>query len=156
MDKPQYTVIVYIYGVPQHSTVAADAFAKIARSIMNSANYSATRRADEMPFTPINRTGPIRKQYFNKLLHGLGYDTVTYETADNYLRVDAADTNRHVTAKALPAATYQKMPDVRGMLASDAVTELIRAGYRVRITGKGRVKSQVMDNSSGIVKLYLE
>ena len=156
MDKPQYTVIVYIYGVPQHSTVAADAFAKIARSIMNSANYSATRRADEMPFTPINRTGPIRKQYFNKLLHGLGYDTVTYETADNYLRVDAADTNRHITAKALPAATYQKMPDVRGMLASDAVTELIRAGYRVRITGKGRVKSQVMDNSSGIVKLYLE
>jgi cell division protein FtsI (penicillin-binding protein 3) len=156
MDKPQYTVIVYIYGVPQHSTVAADAFAKIARSIMNSSNYSATRRADELPFTPINRTGPIRKQYFNKLLHGLGYDTVTYETADNYLRVDVADTNRHVTAKALPAATYQKMPDMRGMLASDAVTELIRAGYRVRITGKGRVKSQVMDNSSGIVKLYLE
>ena len=48
------------------------------------------------------------------------------------------------------------MPDVRGMLASDAVAELIRAGYRVRITGKGRVKAQVMDNTSGIVKLYLD
>jgi cell division protein FtsI (penicillin-binding protein 3) len=156
MDKPQYTVIIYIYGVPHHSTVAADAFAKIARSIMNSSNYSATRSATDFPFTPLGRTGPIRKPYFNKLLHGLGYDTVAYETADNYLRVDITDTNRHVTAKALPAATYQKMPDVRGMLASDAVTELIRAGYDVRIIGKGRVKSQVLDNSSGIVKLYLD
>ena len=156
MDKPQYTVIVYIYGVPQHSTVAADAFAKIARSIMNSSNYSATRSVDDLPFTPINRTGPIRKMYFNTLLHGLGYDTVTYETVDPYLRVDVADTNRHVTVKALPLNTYQKMPDVRGMVASDAVTELIRAGYRVRISGKGRVKSQVIDNSSGIVKLYLD
>ena len=156
MDKPQYTVIVYIYGVPHHSTVAADAFARIARSIMNSANYSATRSASDYPFTPLARTAPIRKKYFNTLLKGLGYDTVAYETNAPYLRVDAADTNRHVTVTALQANTYQKMPDVRGMMAADAVTELIRAGYNPRIIGKGRVKSQVLDNSSGIVKLYLE
>ncbi|MBO7493547.1 MAG: hypothetical protein J6T87_05350 [Bacteroidales bacterium] len=156
MDKPQYTVIVYIYGVPQHSTVAADAFARIARSIMNSSNYSATRKASDFPFTPLERTAPIRKKYFNSLLKGLGYDTVTYETNVPYLRVDAADTNRRVTVTALQAKTYQKMPDVRGMMASDAVTEMIRAGYNPRIIGKGRVKSQVIDNSSGIVKLYLE
>lgn len=156
MDKPQYTVIVYIYGVPQHSTVAADAFARIARSIMNSSNYSATRRVEDYPFTPLARTAPIRKKYFNTLLKGLGYDTVSYETAATYLRVDAADTNKHVTVTALQANTYQKMPDVRGMMAADAVTELIRAGYNPRIIGKGRVKSQVLDNSSGIVKVYLE
>ena len=156
MDKPQYTVIVYIYGVPQHSTVAADAFARIARSIMNSSNYSATRRVEDYPFTPLARTAPIRKKYFNTLLKGLGYDTVSYETAAPYLRVDAADTNKHVTVTALQANTYQKMPDVRGMMAADAVTELIRAGYNPRIIGKGRVKSQVLDNSSGIVKIYLE
>ena len=109
MDKPQYTVIVYIYGVPQHSTVAADAFARIARSIMNSSNYSATRKASDFPFTPLERTAPIRKKYFNSLLKGLGYDTVTYETNVPYLRVDAADTNRHVTVTALQAKTYQKM-----------------------------------------------
>lgn len=156
MDKPQYTVIVYIYGVPQHSTVAADAFARIARSIMNSSNYSATRRVEDYPFTPLARTAPIRKKYFNTLLKGLGYDTVSYETAAPYLRVDAADTNKHVTVTALQTNTYQKMPDVRGMMAADAVTELIRAGYNPRIIGKGRVKSQVLDNSSGIVKIYLE
>ena len=61
MDKPQYTVIIYIYGVPYHSDVAADAFARIARSIMNSSNYSATRSASDYPFTPLTRTAPIRK-----------------------------------------------------------------------------------------------
>ncbi len=156
MDKPQYTMIIYIYGVPYHSDVAADAFAKIARSIMNSANYSATRSAADFPFTPLGRTAPIRTQFFNTLLSGLGYDTVAYERSIPYMRVDNTDTNRHVTAVALPLNTFQKMPDVRGMLASDAVTELIRAGYNPRIIGKGRVKSQVLDNSSGIVKLYLD
>ena len=156
MDRPQYTVIVYIYGVPQMSSVAVDAFARIARSIMNSSNYSATRSAADFPFTPLGRTAPIRRKYFNTLLNGLGYDTVDYETPAPYLRVDAADTNRHVSVRALPLTQYQKMPDVRGMLASDAVTELIRAGYKVRISGKGRVKSQVLDNSSGIVKIYLD
>ena len=156
MDKPQYTVIVYIYGVPHHSTVAADAFARIARSIMNSANYSATRSAGDYPFTPLARTAPIRKKYFNTLLKGLGYDTVAYETQSPYMRVDATDTNRHVTVTALPANTFQKMPDVRGMMAADAVTELIRAHYQPQIIGKGRVKTQVLDSQTGIVKLYLE
>ena len=123
---------------------------------MNSSNYSATRSAADFPFTPLGRTAPIRRKYFNTLLNGLGYDTVDYETPAPYLRVDAADTNRHVSVRALPLTQYQKMPDVRGMLASDAVTELIRAGYKVRISGKGRVKSQVLDNSSGIVKIYLD
>ena len=156
MDHPQYTVIVYIYGVPQMSSVAVDAFARIARSIMNSANYSATRKASDSPFTPLGRTAPIRKKYFNTLLAGLGYDTVNYETDANYVRVDQTDTNRHVTAKALPLGQYQKMPDVRGMLASDAVTELIRAGYKVSISGRGRVKSQILDDKTHTVKLYLD
>jgi len=89
-------------------------------------------------------------------LAGLGYDTVSYETDANYVRVDQTDTNRHVTAKALPLGQYQKMPDVRGMLASDAVTELIRAGYKVGISGRGRVKSQILDDKTHTVKLYLD
>ena len=86
----------------------------------------------------------------------MGYDTVSYETAAPYLRVDAADTNKHVTVTALQANTYQKMPDVRGMMAADAVTELIRAGYNPRIIGKGRVKTQVYDDKTHTVKLYLD
>ena len=155
MDKPQYTVIVYIYGVPQHSTVAADAFARIAKSIMNSSNYSATRSAEDLAFTPLKTTSPIQRQFFNTLLHGLGYDTVTERIQTPYMRVESTDTNRHVTALGLQLKQYQKMPDVRGMLASDAVTELIRAGYTPRVTGKGRVKSQTLDNTTKTVTLYL-
>ena len=59
-------------------------------------------------------------------------------------------------AKALPLNQFQKMPDVRGMLASDAVAEVIRAGYKVKIVGKGRVKTQVLDNQTGTIKLYLD
>ena len=89
-------------------------------------------------------------------MSGLGYDTITYETNAPYLRVDAADTNRHVTVTALQANTYQKMPDVRGMMAADAVTELIRARYKPQIIGKGRVKSQILDEKTHTVKLYLD
>ena len=41
------------------------------------------------------------------------------------------------------------------MLASDAVTELIRAGYTPKISGKGRVKSQTLDQNTKTVTLYL-
>ena len=72
------------------------------------------------------------------------------------MRVESTDTNRHVTAFGLQLKQYQKMPDVRGMLASDAVAEVIRAGYKVRISGKGRVKTQVLDDKTHTVKLYLD
>ena len=79
-----------------------------------------------------------------------------YTTDAPYLRVERTDTNRHVTMRALTPGQYRKMPDVRGMTASDAVTELIRAGFEVRISGRGRVKSQVLDNQTNTVKLHLE
>jgi len=49
-----------------------------------------------------------------------------------------------------------KMPDVRNMLASDAVAELTKAGYRVQVQGRGRVKSLSKDASGKLVRLYLE
>lgn len=155
MDKPKYTVIVYIYGVPQHSTVAADAFARIAKSIMNSSNFSATRSAEALTFKPLGRTAPIQWKYFNTLMRGLGYDTVANTPPTPYMRVESTDTNRRVTALGLQLKQYQNMPDVRGMLASDAVTELIRAGYNPKISGKGRVKSQTLDQQTKTVTLYL-
>ena len=42
------------------------------------------------------------------------------------------------------------------MMAADAVTELIRARYNPQIIGKGRVKSQILDEKTHTVKLYLD
>ena len=156
MDEPEYTMIIYIYGIPQHSGEAADVFAKIARQIKNKADYGATRKVSDLPFTPLSPTAPIRRQHFNTLLSGLGYDTVEYATTVPYLRVEKADTNRHVKVHSLPRNQFQKMPDVRGMLAADAVPEIIRAGYKVSISGRGRVKSQTLDEKTHTIKLYLE
>lgn len=156
MDKPQYTIIIYIYGVPHHSDVAVDAFARIARSIMNSSNYSATRNVKDLPLKEMRRSGPIRKNNFNVLLAGLGYDTVSYDTKDDYLRIDLADTNKKVKVRALPLNYFQKMPDVRGMTASDAVVELTKAGYKVKVFGIGYVAKQVKEENTNTVKLYLQ
>ena len=52
-DNPKYTMIVYIYDVPQHSEVAVDVFGKIARSIMNSNNYSAMHNIEEFAVQPL-------------------------------------------------------------------------------------------------------
>lgn len=156
MDKPQYTIIIYIYGVPHHSEVAVDAFAKIASSIMNSANYSATRSVKDLPLIKMGKSGPINKNYFNKLISGMGYDTVSYNTPDRYIRIDFGDTNKHVSVRALPSNFYQKMPDVHGMTANDATAEIIKSGLKVKVFGKGYVKKQILDDNSKIVKLYLE
>lgn len=156
MDKPQYTIIIYIYGVPHHSDVAVDAFSRIASSIMNSSNYSATRSVDDLPLLKMGRSGPINKGTFNKLVSGMGYDTVTYDTDDDYIRIDFGDTNRMLSVRAVPHSEYQKMPDVHGMTAADAVAEMAKAGFRVRVIGRGYVKKQVYDDNARFVKLYLE
>lgn len=156
MDKPQYTIIIYIYGVPHHSTVAVDAFAKIARSIMNSSNYSATRSVHDLPLKQMGRSGPIKLTNFNTLLSGLGYDTVSYDTKDNYLRIDVGDTNKHVSVRALPLNNFQRMPDVRGMTASDAVSEITKAGFKAKVFGVGYVQKQILDENTKTIKLYLD
>ena len=48
------------------------------------------------------------------------------------------------------------VPNVQNMIASDAVTELTRAGYQVSVIGRGTVKRQEYDAGRRLVKLYLE
>ena len=48
------------------------------------------------------------------------------------------------------------MPNVQNMIASDAVAELTRAGYKVALYGRGIVRTQVYDAENKQVKLYLE
>jgi len=163
-DNPKYTAIVYMYNVPQHSEVAVDVFGKIARSILNSNNFSAMHSITEYQVKPVLTTNPMNKRYFNKLLYKLGYDTVAYETNSRYLVVLPEKTkekdNKTVktipVVKSVPLGTLEGVPNVQNMIASDAVTELMRAGYKVLLVGRGKVKTQVYDAATKTVKLYLE
>ena len=97
----------------------------------------------------------------------MGYDTVAYATGSRYLVVQpektkAAGKDGKMEArtipmvKSVPVGKLEGVPDVRNMIASDAVTELTRAGYRVSVNGRGIVKTQVYDAANHRVKLYLE
>ena len=52
--------------------------------------------------------------------------------------------------------TLHNTTDVRNMIASDAIAELTRYGYKAAITGRGKVTKQVIDNNRKFVHLYLE
>lgn len=164
-DNPKYTAIVYMYNVPQHSEVAVDVFGKIARSILNSNNFSAMHSISEYQVKPVLTTSPMNKRFFNKLIAQMGYDTVAYETKSHYLVVLPEKTNAKdgkaagktiPMVKAVPMSTVEGVPNVRDMIASDAVAELMRAGYKAAIVGRGKVKTQVYDAATKTVKLYLE
>jgi hypothetical protein len=156
-----------MYNVPQHSEVAVDVFGKIARSIMNSNNFSAMHSITEYEVKPAFTQNPVNKRYFNKILHRMGYDTVAYETDSRYLVVlpektkvagkDGQPATKTIPlVKAVPVGKLEGVPDVRNMIASDAVTELARAGYKSSVVGRGTVKTQVYDASQHLVRLYLE
>ena len=166
-DNPKYTAIVYMYNVPQHSEVAVDVFGKIARSIMNSNNYSAMHSISEYKVKPFLTNTPVNRRYFNKLLSKMGYDTVAYETDVRYLIVQLENTKvkdaddklnekKVPMVKAVKISNHEGVPDVRNMIASDAVMELTRAGMRVELVGRGVVRTQVNDIPNKRVKLYLE
>jgi len=154
IEDPQYTMIIYIYYVPQHSEVAVDAFAKIARAMMNRSNFSAMRKAEEMPFNPEVGKYPINKRYFNTLFAGIGYDTTAFAMEERFV-VPLRDTLPTIQHKAWSLGKGT-VPDVRKMIASDAIGELNRAGYKVKITGRGIVKTQTLDPATRTVTLVLE
>ena len=154
-----------MYNVPQHSEVAVDVFGKIARSILNSNNFSAMHSITEYQVKPVLATSPMNKRFFNKLIAQMGYDTVAYETNSRYLLVlpeKTKDKNGKSgsqtipVVKSVPLGKVEGVPNVQNMIGSDAVTELMRAGYKVALVGRGKVKTQVYDAATKTVKLYLE
>lgn len=154
-DNPKYTVIVYIYNVIPHSEVAVDVFAKIARSIMNSNNYSAMHSIYEYARVPFRQNTPVNRRYFNTLFHALGYDTLQITDKSTFLTQFKSDSVKTHYAP-LKVSKIDGAPNVMNMIASDAVSTLMKAGYKTSVQGRGIVRKQVVDPSSKVVRLYLE
>lgn len=156
LDKPKYTAIVFLYNVAGHSDLAVDVFSKIARNVMNNSNYSAMHNVTEFSRQPLPQTTPIHKRYFNVLLKELGYDTVTCNADVPYLKAVRGGTATLVKTKAVPVSIVADVPDVRHKIASDAVSELMGAGYKVELQGRGIVTKQTVDKNRHVVTLYLQ
>lgn len=155
-QNPRYTMIIYIYDVPQHSEVAVEAFRRIARAIMNYTKYSAMKNVEEMPYLPFACQQPINRCYFNKLFYQCGYDTLNYPSSAQYWTYTPKDTSTiMVKPFEYKVKKEAKLPDVRGMIASDAVAEIQRAGYKVSVVGRGVVTEQTVDKGQKLVRLKL-
>lgn len=155
-DDPTYTMIIYIYDVPQHSEVAVDAFRRVARAIMNYTKYSAMKSVEDFPYQRFFSKQPINRSYFNTLISSFGYDTLAYSSSAKYWTFDSKDTSSTLVKPVeVKLKKINKMPDVRGMIASDAISELASAGYKVTIVGRGIVIDQVYDKERKLVRLRL-
>ena len=154
-DKPKYTMIIYIYDVPQHSEVAVDVFGKIARSIMNSNNFSAMHNIEEYNVQPLVLKAPVNRRLLNPLFASMGFDTLRMENVGQFMTAQTDDSLRCVLTRPLELTVSNGVPDVRGMIASDAVAVLMRAGYRPAVKGRG-VVTRYEVTSGKTVQLYLE
>ena len=156
-DTPKYTCLVFMYNVSKKSSIAVDVFARIARNIMNTGNngYGALQTVNHNQNTKTPRTYVVNTEQYKFLMKQLGIAypdsqlPVPYVTSG--LREDYS-----VMLKKPRFKNGDKMPDVTDMIAADAVSELTRAGYQVKIKGYGVVHRQDLNTATNTVTLYLE
>lgn len=154
-DQPKYTCLVFMYNVSCKGNVAAQIFANIAKSIMNMTNYAAMRTVNQGKGTILPRTNVVNAERYAFIMESLGINYPKDKLESPY--VTSAWTNDYkVTVKDSKFKSSDKLPNVEQMIASDAVSELTRAGYKVYVVGYGVVKRQEYHKADHSVTLYLE
>ena len=147
-DKPKYTCIVYLFDAPYpaSSANAITVFANIAKRILNPPHeLDSAVLATCFPH-------PVRTQAANQLNAKYGLKLNSCK-GSRYCASDSEDPKR-VKSVEVKQST-DKIPNVVGLNASDAVTELRKSGYSIRIEGRGVVKSQSVNHTDKIITLTL-
>lgn len=148
-DKPQYTCIVYLFDapLPASSGNAITVFANIAKRILNTpTEIGHTNHYACFPH-------PVRTDVVGRLNNKYQLKLTGINTKSRYCSSDKEDTKR-INPNELKPST-NKIPNVVGLNASDAVTELRKTGYSIRIQGRGVVKSQSVNDTDKIIMLTL-
>lgn len=153
-DQPKYTCVIYIYDVPKKSTIAVGAFAKMAKNILNVTNYDALRVVDQQQTKNLPRFNVVQTAQLERILSGIGLEE-KYAFVETPYASTAVTQNREREIKPYLLPGENTIPNVKNMLASDAIAELSRAGYNVQIIGKGVVKEQKYSKSNHTITLSL-
>ena len=154
-DNPQFTCLVFMYNVSKKSSIAVDVFTRIAQNIMNTANYGALQQVSHEHGTKLPRTYVVNSTQYQLIMEQLGIAypksqlPVPYVTSG--LREDYS-----VMLKKPHFKSEDKLPNVTEMIAADAISELTRAGYKVKVKGYGVVRRQDLNTATNTVTLYLE
>ncbi len=147
--KPQYTCVVYLYDAPYpaSSANAITVFANVAQRILNPPQKM------ELNDSTVYFKHPVQPSAVNRLIakYNLKIKKASQQHRYCIVRTDTPDKPQ----AADPHTGTGKIPNVIGLNASDAVSELRKAGYKARIKGCGTVRSQSVDNQNKTVMLVL-
>lgn len=153
-DTPKYTCVIYIYDVPKKSSIAVNAFSKMAQGVLNVTHYEALPVINQTVAKKMPQFNVILGSRLETIFEEMGIDqTVPIETPYVKSRLNE---NKERTVRPYDFATPENaVPDVRNMAVADAIYELNKAGYKAEIEGKGVVREQTHNKSTATVKLRL-
>jgi cell division protein FtsI (penicillin-binding protein 3) len=154
-DEPKYTCLVFMYNVSRKSSIAVDVFTRIAEGIINNTNFGALQVVNHEHGTQLPKTHVVNSQQYKLIMESLGIAYPSSQLPVPYVTSGYRD-DYSIMLKNPKFKSGDKLPDVSEMIASDAVSELTRAGYKVKIQGYGVVRRQVLDSSTNTVTLFLE
>ncbi len=144
-DNPRYSLIVTINnprgGVFYGGSVAGPVFKEIAERVFAASNLfddpvdeTETPEIPELPQIKMGSTENILR-----VAHELKIGNIGGKAGSGMASIKETDGKLLLNTVELPSG---KVPDVRGMGASDAVFILENAGLQVKIKGTGKVKDQ--------------
>ncbi len=148
-DNPKYSLMVTINnprgGVYYGGSVAGPVFKEIAEKVYSVQNlFEHVPEESETPETPETPVYPeIKKgtpENIMRIAHELNIPDINGTPGDNPASVKLDDNNPVFGEKM--EIQPGKVPDVRGMGASDAIFILENAGLKVSVKGVGKVKRQ--------------
>ncbi|MCK9338799.1 MAG: penicillin-binding transpeptidase domain-containing protein [Bacteroidales bacterium] len=145
-DKPQYTCIVYMFNVAEHSRPAIEVFASIARQII----YPPKQiEKIEKLFT---FSHPIKSSTVKNIAK-LFEIPVSSVGNSNYSISSRKEKN---TIVPYTVQEQNNIPNLIGLTAPDAIAELSKKRIKVSLFGIGVVSKQVYDKNSNTMILNLE
>jgi cell division protein FtsI (penicillin-binding protein 3) len=154
-DAPLYSCIVVVYrpnGTEFYgSQIAAPVFKEIADRV-----YAKQLGIHSEPPKFNGISIPVAKAGYqddlSTIYKVLNFNVISSDTVSDWVTVSRENYNLRFATKPVNAFI---MPDVTGMTAKDAVFMLENMGLHVKISGKGKVKSQSLKSGQKIVRSQL-
>lgn len=140
-DNPKYSCIVVINnptkGIYYGGSIAGPVFKEIADKVYASRLSPDKIKTDSIPTYNIEKASGS----YNDIAYLLKYSSLKLEQMkdSDYIRIETVDSNTVVKPLVM---VDERMPEVIGMGARDAIFLLESAGVNVKIIGKGKVKRQ--------------
>ncbi len=151
-DNPKYSLIVTINnprgGLFYGGSVAGPVFKEIAERVYAASNLFddpvEETEEPEIPVLPDIKKGTTEN--ILRVAHELKIGNIDGQGGSGMASIKNSDGKLMLQAVEIPSG---KVPDVRGMGASDAVFIMENAGLQVKIKGTGKVKEQSIPPGSG-------